>query len=532
MAVITGTLDADRLVGTADDDIIFGYGVSSISDRDVLIGGAGNDQYNLAELIGSNPVHRYLIDDRGTDGGVDEIVGAGGLVQSASLGYRGFATAVHQGNNLVIVTPGKPARFHEPGSPPYEITIRNHYDGAPVEWLTAGGVTYALPTGSAGTVGADIMAGTNGDDIFSADSGDDFVTGNSGHDILDSGAGNDHVFGGRGRDTVFAGEGDDWVFGEDGADTVDGGGGHDWLELGLGADVAHGGEGNDHLFGMGGNDTLFGGDGSDTLTGGDGDDRLIGGRGGDTYRIGYDLETLGTVPTSGHDVIVEKGDAATWAEYDRIEFFGYYGPNSGSSAEAYARLSFSRSGNDMIITSDGGLSSVRVQDQFRAGTERFHIEEIELNGGYWTPIRFRILDGGRDDIGDDRSYPLGLGGELNEVIFGTDGDDTVFSDSGSNFIWLGGGADVLLYKESDPGLLYGQGGGSVNDIVMDFDPSQDRFDFTEIAGIDYSSLTISTSSDSDAIISWDSGSIEVSDIHIELRGVAAGLITPDLFDFA
>jgi hypothetical protein len=66
---------------------------------------------------------------------------------------------------------------------------------------------------------------------------------------------------------------------------------------------------------------------------------------------------------------------------------------------------------------------------------------------------------------------------------------------------------------------------------MDFDVTQDRLDFTEIGGLSYSDLTITSDPDGDARISWDSGTIEVADISIELRGVAAASLTADLFDF-
>lgn len=529
MATITGTTATDTLIGTAGNDTLLPYGVGANDTPDIVSGLNGRDIYDLREPVGQNPVHRYIIDDNGTDGAVDRITGAGDLVQSASLGYRGFTTALHDGDDLLIVTPSKPYRFRDPSEPSYQITIVDHYDGEAVEWIEAGGIAYRLPTGALGSGVADLMAGSNLDDVLYGRGGNDYLTGNGGHDTLAGGSGDDYLFGGNGRDRLDGNRGSDWIYGGKGGDLINAGSDGDFVYAEDGNDRARGQGGNDYLYGQDGNDRLDGGAGQDMLSGGRGDDRLFGGADGDTYRYGYDVDALGSMDVAGHDMIFDKGEAATYDNYDRIELFGYCGPSTGSAAQAYARLSFDRVGQDMLMLSDGGAGSITVRKQF--GATRHFIEELHFNAGYWTPLRFKIADGAHTDIGDDRTYRFGEGGEWNEVLFGTDGDDQVYGNSGTNFIWLGAGADTLIYKEADPQSLFGSGGGACNDIVMDFDAAKDVMDFTEVKGATFADLTIADNARGDATLAWDSGTWEISDIHIELRGVSAAELSSDNFTF-
>lgn len=531
MATITGTLGSDILTGTSGNDLFLPSGVGRNDPPDWMSGSNGGDTYDLSEPIGQDPVHLYVIDDQGSDSAPDQILGAGALLQFANLGYKGFTQAVHVGDSLHIVTPYRPVEFRDSGAPSYDITIVDHYGGAAIETLVAGGVSYALPTGSRGTQGADLMAGTERGDVLIARGGDDYVTGNGGRDRLFAGAGADHVLGGAGNDLIKGQAGNDWLYGGTGDDTVQGGGDQDFIYLEDGNDLGQGQAGNDYLYGQDGDDTLTGGAGQDMMSGGAGNDDMRGGADGDTYRYGYDVDALGSMDAAGHDIIRDKGELASWDNYDRIELFGYYGPSDGSSTDSYDRLSFARVGDDMVMTSDGGIGSITVRDQFGVLTST--IEELEFYASYWTPLVFKIVDGAHVDIGDDRTYSSYEGGEWNEILFGTQADDEVFGNSGTNFIWLGEGADTLIYKEADPELLYGSGGGACRDIVEDFDPLQDQMDFTEIKTITgMADLDLAQNAAGHATIHWDSGDFEVADILIELRGVTMADLGADHFLFA
>ncbi len=326
-------------------------------------------------------------------------------------------------------------------------------------------------------------------------------------------------------------ETDDWLYGTDARDILLGGGGHDFIYAEPGNDIALGQDGNDFIYGQDGDDILIGGAGWDLLSGGRGNDTMLGGTGGDTYRFGYDVDNYGSMDDPGHDIIRETGEAPAWDDFDRIELFGYYGPSDDGSWDAYARLSFVRDGADMVMLSDGGLNSLTVVGQFAPGV-RNAVEEVHFNAGYWTPLLFKILDGAKTDIDEDRAYNGVEGGEQNEILFGTDGADSVFGNAGTNFVWLGGGADTLIYKEADPQLYSGSGGGACYDIVEDFDLTEDVMDFSEIVGLTLAALDLSENAAGNAFIYWESGDFEVSDIFVELRGVDVADLNSDHFVFA
>lgn len=524
MATITGTSGTDTLVGTGGDDVISPLGTNVAGEWDRAYGGQGNDTYDL-RYTPKSAVHNFIIRDSG--GSADAILGAGGLYQSASLGYSAWATFLRQGDNLIIHLPGKPHRYHDPSKPAWDIRITDHFapDGQ-VETLEAGGVTYQLAAGTTGTMLADIIAGSNAGESFSAGDGDDFVFANGGHDDVSLGAGNDVAFGGSGRDTIDGGDGNDRIFGDNGADRIFGGAGNDWIEGGAGRDIIRAGTGNDRLDGGDGNDVLLGSNGADVLVGGIGDDRLVGGKDGDTYA--FSAPSGG--PGFGHDVIREQGNAAVPHGADVIEIGGLYGPSSGNSGEAFARMSFAQTGNDMVLSIDGGAASITVENMFDPQHNKFFVEKVTLSAGYWTPMTFEIRDGAYESIGEDRdnANPGAKISSYNEILFGTGGDDAIYGGGSTNFIVTGAGNDVLHYKQNEPIAFY-PGGGVSHDIVEDFDIAHDRLDFTEV-GTSLAGLSISDGANG-ALISWDSGTWEVADILIELRGVAAADVTADLFLF-
>jgi len=401
-------------------------------------------------------------------------------------------------------------------------------------------VTYRLAESTIGTFESDIIAGTGLGETFLGRRGDDFIDAGQGDDSIAAGAGNDTVFGDEGADTIRGGSGNDWLFGGIGDDFIHAGSGNDWVETGEGNNTVKLGAGVDLVYAGNGDDIIFGNAGADWISAALGNDTIYGGKEGDTYVFGYDRAALGSTNQWGHNVVEDRGNkpyfdtsVGRW-RYDTLDFYGLYGPSDGNIQQAIAKISTDRVGDDMVIATMDGLSSVTVSKQFATGNQKFFIEQVKFTAGYWSAALFRIGSAEHENIGDDR------GGKavLNEFLFGTAGDDQIFSDAGLNLIWTGAGADTLIYKESDPHTpIYDRDGnwvsyGVVWDTVMDFDVTTDHFDFTQIAGLTFADLTVSSDAEGDAVIAWDSGSIDIADIHIELRGVTAAEVTPGLFSFA
>lgn len=543
MALVTGTTGSETLYGTPQDDTI-----SSRGGVDTMIGYDGADTYQIYQYKSTyNPVSGYhaIIDDQGTDGAIDTITGARGLYHSASFGYSGWAHATHVGDDLIIELPGRPYRFRKAAIPAYTIEIKGHYADNAVEHLVIGTTTYNLATSGTGSSFNDIIAGTSVRDIIHGYEGDDFIDANVGWDKIWAGAGNDTVFAGNGNDRVVGGLGDDRLYAGSGNDVLKANAGSDWIYAGDGADKIWGGTGNDVIFGGDGADKIKAGAGRDLIEAGHGDAYLRGAKDGDTYRIGYD-STTGSFNDWGNITIDERGDtfAPKWVngslvtDDDTILLWSQY-PSAGYNVgESLARLETDRVGDDMIFRniSAGGGGEVTVLGQFGPNWQQQAIERIVFSGGYYKNIELQVRSAELDQIGDDR----GISGAWNEFIFGSDTGEDIFGDSGLNIIWTGGGADRLIYKESDAiyteysdGFWYSgiRSFSSIYDVVMDFDVTKDRLDFSEIKYLKFADLVLGEDAEGDATIAWLSGDFEVANISIELRGVSLVDLTEDLFIF-
>lgn len=526
MALVTGTAEADRLVGTGGDDTLTSSGTSDVTEWDVMIGRRGADTYDLFNITGGT-IKNFIIDDRGSDGAVDRILNAGALYQSASLGYSAWASTTREGDDLVLHLPSKPYRFRDPAKPEYNIRIVDHYGDAGVESITAAGLAYQLATGDIGSGAADIMAGADIDNTFFAKAGNDIVFGNGGNDVLKLGTGDDTAFGGDGKDKIVAGSGNDRVYGGPQKDVIKGNDGNDRIHGEAGHDKIRGGDGADYVTGDAGNDRIWGDTGADTLNGGRGDDRLVGGKQGDLYQFDRGEPGAGW----GHDTIRDVGNKASYLNEDTIELRGFYGASSGTRGEACAAVSFARDGRDMVITADGGAASITVVDMFHDSHNRFFIENLVFNGAYWEPLSFKFRDGAFESIAEDRDIGDPFRPSIyNEVLFGTEAADEIFGGVGTNFVWTGAGADVLIYERGDAGARGDYVRVASHDIVEDFDVAQDVFDFREVDTA-FGALTLGEDADGDATVQWSSGNIEEADILIELRGVALADVTEDLFLF-
>jgi Ca2+-binding RTX toxin-like protein len=418
------------------------------------------------------------------------------------------------GQNLVIETAYKPNYYSSAGIETGTIKIVNQYSAtvptAQIEKYIAGGVEYYLPTTDTGTAFNDIMTGWHLADTIHAGDGDDYVSGGRGGDVIFADAGADIVFGGNGGDVIRGGAGTDRLFGENGNDKLIGGDDIDRLEGQAGKDILKGGNGDDSLSGGDQNDRLVGGFGDDMLMGDAGDDTLIGGKGGDTYVV----SSIG----SDSDTIIDNGKAPVIAGsyytsgMDELQITGFT-----SQDAAMHGIDLQRSGDDLVVflentASPGETAQVTVQDHF-AGP-KFALDQITFAGS-WTSAVLHISD----LSGDGLTYSVHNGPDQggDDIVLGTAGDDQIYGGIGSDIMLGGTGADKFMFHDEEDNR-----GGT--DVILDFDPTVDRLDFTDIKTLTRAGLTIGDNSYGNAVISSTYGAIE-------LKGVATLDFTDAIFDF-
>ena len=369
--VLRGNSAINTLDGLDGNDTIYA------GDSDTAHGGNGNDTL-ISENTGT---WSYLWGEAGDDvlvGGSFSGMFAGGLGSDTIIGGAGINFIWGDDQELGAGSGGNDT-----------ITGGNGYD-----YVVAG-------------AGDDLVYGNDGGDNLSGNAGNDTLSGGAGNDTLNGGAGADAMWGGQGNDiyrvdnvndsvTELAGEGwdqvtasgladytlpdhvegltlsgtvasvgsgnalDNLVYGDAQKNTLYGNGGNDYLSSADGDDTLNGGDGNDVLQGGAGADFMLdlsgaslmqGGDGNDMLYAWNGNAMLIGGKGNDN------ITALG-----GNRVMAfNRGDGndTLW------DYSGAQATVSLGKGIAYADMSLSRTGNDLVLGAGAG-ESISFKDWYTA----------------------------------------------------------------------------------------------------------------------------------------------------------------------
>ena len=457
---LAGDSRANRLDGGAGDDRLFG---GPGGGDDILLGGPGADA-----LYGG-------IGDDILEGGPDADTlrgGPGADTASYEQSAAGVEVRLHSGVLLGGDAEGDVLDGIEnlTGSAYADILEgdagANRLDGGPGEdWLSYAGsdagvdVRLRNGTGAGGHAEGDVIAGfeniegSDYDDIFGGDGNDNHLSGGAGNDGLWAGSGDDILEGGAGADRLFGGTGADWAVYRDSDTGVTvnlgegtGTGGHaegdsiSEVENIGGSDhddVLSGDENNNELVGGDGNDELQGNAGNDLLEGGAGDDRLDGGTGIDTvlYRDSNAAVTInlsdGTM-AGGH----AEGDVITNVE--RISGSAYDDTLvGGDGADRFD----GGGGNDVL---EGGAGADRLDGG--AGTDT----AVYRNSS--AAVTVNLADGTLTGGHAEGDEIINI-----EIIEGSNYDDVLTGDSGSNRFYGGAGNDVLDGGEGNDILDGGAG---------------------------------------------------------------------------
>jgi Ca2+-binding RTX toxin-like protein len=437
-----------------------------------------------------------------SDGTVDSTVGPG---DAQALDISAAVSAALQSDGKIVV-----------GSYPY--TVSRILDIVE-DVALVGGTLFIRGTSAADTItiaktGSNIVVTRNGTDTTFAASdvqklsidalaGDDVVTvsvdlpalvdGRDGNNKITTAAGADTITTGAGRDTISSG---------DGADRITSGGGNDSITSGDAGDLTSGVL--PHIIDAGdGNDTVVTGFGRDTITGGGGNNHIV--TGGYYDEIFCESEStpagdnfvqceLGLIQCGDGDDTIVGGNGGVFGDQRGNEIHAGAGNNvitSGSSGDTID----SGGGNDSISSGGGRdiINSADGNDTIDAGDGD---DDINTQGNLTDGTGAVITAGdGNDDVtsvfaksvdggaGDDRitgrdNIPTVHGGDGNDlvrvnsdathsaVVFGGDGNDSIYTSDGRDLIYGGAGNDRvhaglgsdLISGGGGHDVLFGQGG--------------------------------------------------------------------------
>lgn len=484
--ILSGDAGDDVLEGLDGDDTLWGgFG------NDILIGGAGNDRLNGG--IGADQMQGGAGDDVYVVDNIEDSISDTGGTDSVEISTSGSGYTLAAGiENATTVSLGAMT-------------------------LNGNSLRNSLTTGA----GNDQIYGYGGDDFIRAGDGDDTVYGGQGNDSLqggdgtdqlDGGDGDDRLDGGAGADTMIGGFGDDYYVIDNAGDVIQDFAGTNTVETtthytlgsfvqnlvlvgttllvgtgnasnnsitgGSGGDVLRGLDGDDTLDGRAGDDQLEGGAGNDTLTGGLGNNTLIGGTGNDIYVTLTNQDSIIELAGEGADELrtaaliqvapsnvenltftgtgsfIGVGNALDnaitgGANYD--ELFGRDGNDAlseGTGSVADAMLG--GLGNDIYVITNRGTSTIEfvgegtdtVQTTFSIYGLQANIENLTLT--------------------DNGEHLAAVGNDLNNVIRGGTGADSLFGRAGNDMLYGGSGAaNTMLGQEGNDTYVVSAVGDSI-----------------------------------------------------------------------
>ncbi|HEX8028310.1 MAG TPA: calcium-binding protein, partial [Vicinamibacterales bacterium] len=439
---------------TSGNDTIAGFSMedtfAASAGDDLMMGGDSSDTYEFGYGSGHDEIRDNATNIFYSNTDVVEF-GPGVDTQDVSL--------ARDGNDLVITLAGS--------SDQLRITDQFlNYIG--YQWHTVEQFKFAD-----GTVWSNVDVQNK---LLVGTSGDDTITGFFTEDVLTGGAGNDILRGGDGGDTYIFNRGDGQDRIEEGVDFANLGD-NDTIQFGASitlADLAFSRSGNDLIIGItgssdqitvvnqfdqfawlttddvenfrfadgsvlskddvsaillagtSGDDNLVGTSGNDRLDGGAGNDTLSGGNGSDTYVFGRGY---------GQDTIIESVDQVIIGDDDRLVF---------KDGIAASDLTYTRDGNDLIISINGTSDSVRMVGEF-AYSAWYTWNDVE---------RFEFADG--TIITKEEIRQQILTSTTTNHIVGFASDDTLQGGAGDDILEGGDGSDTYFF-----------GRGSGNDRIVE-----------------------------------------------------------------
>ena len=428
--VITANNANDMLVAGVNDTLVAGSGNDTLEGPGgvalaTMIGGAGNDTFvvtNSGDVIQASGAAAGSVVDTSVNytlpAGLYNMVVSNNVSQTTVTGnsLNGQTITVSQGQANIISGTGVTTMVAGAGASAVNFTVNNPADviiAAAGQLNTASSpYSYVLPANVSS------LAGTGSTDIVLTgnSAANTTVYGNSGNDTLIAGTGS--------QDTLYAGTGNDLLVMNNSSDVIQlhvGTHGTDIEQVSFNATtypavqyLVGAGSANLSLTGNGqsgnvivansANDTLTAGSGTDVLEGGAGNDviqdaragALLAGSGNDTLSGSAGSQFI--AGGSGHDAIT-LGSGVAVVAFNSGDGAATITAKTGTSnvlslggGIAYADLSFSKSGNNLILNT-GGSNSITLNNWYggSANQDFVTLQVIEQAAATYNPASSNTL---------------------------------------------------------------------------------------------------------------------------------------------
>ena len=362
----------------------------------------------------------------------------------------------------------------------------------------------------------DTLTGNDGNDVINGGAGNDTLKGNSGNDTLIGGKGNDRLEGSYGDDTYIwnLGDGFDTIYDYNGGNTD-----NDTIKFGEGIsfeDLSFERDGNSLIIyvnndktqgikiqdyyssysqveklkfadesvvetstvavtidrsdalaaqditGTDNNDILTGGNFGDTLTGNDGDDVIDGGAGNDTLKGNSGNDTL--IGGKGNDRLEGSygDDTYIWNLGDGFDtIYDYNGGNTDNDTIKFGEgisfedLLFERDGNDLVIyVNNDKTQGITIQNYYSSYSQ---VEKLEFADG--TIVETSSVSIVEPEEPSENAGQTISGTSDDDILIGSNGDDTINAEDGYNDITGGKGNDIISAGYDRDTFYYNLGDG-------------------------------------------------------------------------
>ncbi|MCG8015397.1 MAG: hypothetical protein JAY97_04205 [Candidatus Thiodiazotropha sp. 'RUGA'] len=233
---------------------------------------------------------------------------------------------------------------------------------------------------------------------------------------------------------------------------------------------------DDTITGSDAGEVLIAGIGNDTLDGGLGNDLLLGGSGDDTYQF-----------TGGQDSLMESSGV------DRLIF------GNGITFDQVSS-NLLRSGDDLILTVDGGTDQITLTDFFLGGDNLVESIEFETGGSISAEQIFSVFgvaiptadtgfaqihtgDSADNQLSGTDQADLIQGFNGNDRLQGNEGNDRIEGGNDSDSLYGGAGNDLLIGGRGDDTYIFSTGDGQDR-----IDNRGGGFDTLQFEGIEFSEI--------------------------------------------